>query len=276
MLLTDFINKFDFNKPDWQALPDNWPEPDSANLTGEQIGKLNGIKTLWLLAKPCKPEQKSRVWTDPDGYKFLVQWSNAVLLRYLIRKLTDTLPHLSYYKTFSEKPASPLTRPSEHRRKAQLDDAARSVVRNIEEGYKRATTKEYIDFIGYSQGSLEEVKGDIIELAQDKFLKTRRGSSLNDLDVDLGAFNKALKDDKGDKRGDKRETVFIYHPLEILYPPLNNVVGADLTVEQFVELINKTDYLLRKLVESLELKMNQDQKFYQVERARIKGKIKGR
>lgn len=304
MHLKDFINNFDFDKPDWSNLPDGWPEPDMTGLISAEVGNLAGIKTLWLLAKPNMPEQKSRTWTDPDGYKFLVQWSNAVLLRYLIRKLTDTLPHLSYYKTFSGRsvsqvssplpssnnPLSSFNRPSEHRRKAQLDDAARSVVRNIEEGYKRATTKEYIDFIGYSQGSLEEVKGDIVELAQDGFLKTRPGSSLKDLGLDLGAFNKALKDDKGgyrnikdDKGGyrnvkddDKGAAVFVYRPLEILYPPLSNVRGEDLTVEQFIELINKTDYLFRKLVESLELKLNKDHKFYQVERARIKGRIKGR
>ncbi|MDO8512776.1 MAG: four helix bundle protein [bacterium] len=334
MLLKDFVKTFDFNKPDWDNLPNDWPKPNTTGLTSEEVGKLAGIKTFWLLAKPEKPEQKSRTWTDPEGYKFLVQWSNTVLLRYLIRKLTDILPHLSYYKTFSGKPVSPLSRPlpssshpltsstvpipssnnplsshsvpipssinplsshsvpipssnnpltsftgparpSEHRRKAQLDDAARSVVRNIEEGYKRATTKEYIDFIGYSQGSLEEVKGDIIELAQDKFLKTRAGSSLSDLHIDLGQLNKALKGNK--PANSKNEpSKFEYHPLEILYPPLNNISGTELTVEQFIELINKTDYLLRKLVESLELKLNNDHKFYQVERARIKGKIKGR
>ena len=43
----------------------------------------------------------------------------------------------------------------------------------------------------------------------------------------------------------------------------------------FIELINKTDYLLRVLVQSLEKKLAEDQKYYQVEQARIADKFKG-
>ena len=39
---------------------------------------------------------------------------------------------------------------------------------------------------------------------------------------------------------------------------------------------NKTDWNLRKLVESLEKKQNSEKKYYQVEKARIRGNIKGR
>lgn len=115
-------------------------------------------KTFAELSAPPAPKQRSRVWKHPEGYRYLVQWSNAVLLRYLIRLLTNSLPK------------------SEYRRKAQLDDAGRSTVRNLEEGYKRSTTSEYLDFIGFSQGSLEEDKGDIRELTEDGFLKSRPGS----------------------------------------------------------------------------------------------------
>ena len=38
----------------------------------------------------------------------------------------------------------------------------------------------------------------------------------------------------------------------ILYSPLKSLKGADLTLEMMMELINKTDYLLRQLVKSLE------------------------
>lgn len=41
-----------------------------------------------------------------------------------------------------------------------------------------------------------------------------------------------------------------------------------------MELVNKTDWQLRRLVESLETKLNQDKKFYKVEQARIKEKFK--
>lgn len=222
--------------------------------TREDVIKELIEKTQRELAQPNQPLQRSRTWRDPEGYKYLVQWSNLVLLRFLIRKFTDSLPK------------------SEYRRKAQLDDAGRSTVRNIEEGYKRATTSEYLQFVGYSQGSLEEVKGDARELAEDGFLKSKPGSSLADLGIDLGDFNKALKDVKGELK-DVKGSEFQYRPLTILYPPLNSIRAEDLTYEIFLELVNKTDWLLRKLVESLERKLGEEQKGYQIEQARIRSKL---
>lgn len=203
-----------------------------------------------------KSQSSSRSWTDPEGYKYLVPWSNAVLLRFFVRRFTESLPK------------------SEYRRKSQVDDAARSVVRNIEEGFKRTTTKEYLQFVGYSQGSLEEVKGDVRELAEDKFLGSKPGSSLIGIGINLGEFNQSLRV-KGSYRNlkDTKGTLissnhplnsfnssppvkdFSYRPLTVLYLPLNNVRVQDLTYEIFIELINKTDWLLRKLVESLEKKV---------------------
>lgn len=212
------------------------------------------------------PIQDSRTWKDPEGYKYLVPWSNGVLLRYLGRKLTDSLPKREY------------------RRKAQLDDCLRSVVRNIEEEFKRSTTQEYTQFLGYSQGSLEEGKGDIKDLAQDGFLPSRPGSSLASIGIDLKSFNTSLKssnhplsssnsplkESKGWLKDAKGETQFLYHPLQVLYPPLSRIRENDLTVEIFLELTNKTDYLLRILVQSLEKKLYQDQKGYQVDQLKFK------
>ena len=233
-------------------------------------------KTYRELAQPKGPEARSRVWTDPEGYRYLVPWSNAALLRFLIRLQTSGLPK------------------SEYRRKSQLDDAARSVVRNIEEGYKRATTSEYLQFIGYSQGSLEEVKGDIREMTEDRFLRTVQGSSLVGIGLDLGSFNRALRGTKGryrnlkdgktdDGKGKLKEGKTIdggkpweYRPLTVLYSPLEKVRAGDLTYEVFLELINKTDWNLRKLVESLEKKLEDGQMYWKVEQARIADKFKRR
>lgn len=197
-------------------------------------------KTLHELEQAEKPQSNSRSWTNPEGYKYLTPWSNAVLLRFFIRRFTESLPK------------------SEYRRKSQVDDAARSVVRNIEEGFKRTTTREYLQFVGYSQGSLEEVKGDVRELTEDKFLSSKPGSSLTGIGVDLGKFNQSLniKGNYGNIKDAKRD--FSYHPLTVLYPPLNKVYVKDLSYEIFIELINKTDWLLRKLVESLETKLRVD------------------
>lgn len=175
-----------------------------------------------------KSYSKTRQWTHPEGYKYLAVWTNAILLRFLIRKFTETLSY------------------SEHRTKTQLDDAGRSVVSNIEEGYKRPTTKEYLDFIGFSQASLEEIKGLARQLHQDGFLKSKPGSGLADLGIDLKEIKGLLKDSKGET------------PLDILYSPLKSLKASDLTFEMFMELINKTDWLFRQTVASLEKKITEE------------------
>lgn len=229
-------------------------------------------KTMAELSAPKKPQQTSRVWQHPQGYRYLVQWSNTVLLRFLIRLFTSSLPK------------------SEYRRKAQLDDAARSVVHNIEEGYKRSNTSSYMEFISFSQGSLEEVKGDIRELTEDSFLPTKPGSSLQSIGINLKDFNTALKpkgqleDIKGNikenpvgqKKPPDSDRLFLYRPLTILYPPLSKIRAEDLTYEIFTELINKTDYLLRVLVQSLEKKLQEDKKGYLIDQERIKEKFRER
>ena len=240
-------------------------------------------KSLAELSAPKQPQQRSRVWTSPVGYRYLVQWSNSVLLRHFIRLFTDS--HIA----------------REYKRKAQLDDAGRSTVRNLEEGFKRATTSEYLDFVGFSQGSLEEVKGDVRDLTDDGLLPSVRGSNLAGIGIDLGDFNRALRPrpqdyrkleegkeieetrgsyrslketNKRGKQPPESDQSFAYRPLSILYPPLSKVRAEDLTYEIFMELINKTDYLLRKLVESLEKKLASDQKAYQIDRARIRDKFR--
>lgn len=217
-------------------------------------------KTLKELSGQPKKRQDSRSWKDPEGYRYLFPWSNAVLLRYFIRKFTDSLPK------------------KEFRRKAQFNDAGSSVVRNIEEGFKRPTTKEYLSFLGFSQASLEECKGNVRESTDDGLLKSVPGSSLEKLginkfvssEINLRDFRDSLLRDSRGKLKD-----FSYHPLTILYPPLNSIRADDLTYEVFMELINKTDYLLRQLVVSLENKLADDQKGYQIEQVRLNRKAKG-
>jgi four helix bundle protein len=209
-------------------------------------------KTYQELASPKKPTSRSRVWQSAQGYKFLFPWSNAALLRVLVRKASDDLPPRS-----------------EHRLKAQIDDAARSMAANIEEGFKRATTSEYLKFLGFSQGSLEEVRGDIERMFQDGFLKSVPGSSLAKLGLNLKAWNLWA-------RNPLNSSKILYFPLKSpkgSYRSLEEVKGKDLSYEILKELANKTDWLLRKLVVSLEKKLTGDQKAYQVEQARIASKL---
>lgn len=267
MTLKEFIKNFNFNKPDWDQLPDSFPNCELKGLTSEEIGKFTAIKNLWELSRPQKIKARSRVWESTNGYIYLVAWSNASLLRILGRRLTGSLPR------------------SEYRRKTQLDDALRSVVANIEEGFARPTTGQYLDFLGYSQGSLKEVKGDFQRARQDGFLKSVPGSNLSDLEIDLRDWHEALKKSvisskilqaplKSLKGNYRKLEEIRGKPFRFGYPPVDNLQVQDLTYEIFIELVNKTDWNLRRLVESLEKKLQQEQKSYQIEQARIKEKLK--
>lgn len=239
-------------------------------------------KTYRELSEPKKPVARTRIWKSPNGYIFLISWSNANLLRILVRKFTVTLQR------------------SEYRTKTQADDAARSTVANIEEGFARPTTSEYLDFLGFSQASLKEVKGDIQRCLQDGFIRSVTGSSIAGLGIKLNDWHEAFKrsvisrpagtsiseETKGNYRNleeikDKTRNVtpkILQNPINSFkfnYPPVDNLKALDLTYEIFIELVNKTDWHLRKLVESLEKKLSDERKYYQVEQARIRGRIKG-
>ena len=227
----------------------------------EQAAQEMARKTEAELARAERQPAGSRTWTVSQGYKVLIQWSNLVLLRILIRKFTNTLPLSSYnnplkefrgdYRNLKES-KSPLH--FEDRLKTQLDDAGRSTVSNIEEGYKRDNTEAYIKFISYTQGSLEEIRGLINQCLQDGFIKSVPGSSLTDLGIDLKAWNEWCRNPLNSSR-------LLYFPLKEnkgSYRKLEEIPGTALTYEIFIELINKTDFLLRKLVVSLEQKINKD------------------
>ncbi|MEK7142709.1 MAG: four helix bundle protein [Patescibacteria group bacterium] len=67
-------------------------------------------------------------------------------------------------KDFTAKYLDPI---KDSRLKSHLDDSGRSVPRNIMEGYKRGNTKSYLEFLGFSRASNEELKGDYTELERE-------------------------------------------------------------------------------------------------------------
>lgn len=228
-------------------------------------------KTFKELSQGQKIQEKSRVSKTANGYIFLIAWSNAILLRVLNKKFTDSLPKSLY------------------RLKAQSDDSCRSVIANIEEGFARPTTSEYINFLGYSRASLIEEKGDIQRSMQDGILKSRSGSSLKSLGINLMDWHEALRNSvisrpaevKGiyrnlrEVRGKESSSYQVpLNSFKFLYSPVDDLKAGDLTYEIFMELINKTDWNIRKLVESLEKKLNSDHKFYQVGKMKVQEKFK--
>jgi four helix bundle protein len=88
---------------------------------------------------------------NPVGYKQLLTWQQSGQI--IIRVKNFVKYYLPGY--------------GDKRLISHLIDSARSVQRNIEEGYKRASTREYVEFLGFSRGSLEELKGDFEELKRE-------------------------------------------------------------------------------------------------------------
>lgn len=275
MTVLEFIDSFDFNNPNWESLPEDFHSFDFDTLAPRQIITYHSIKTLWEIYQPKKPESRSRVWKSPNGYIYLVSWSNASLLRIM------AVNWMQWLKTIkggsSAHSVHRLGWKYLDRLEAQLLDCLRSAIANQEEGYARPGTSKYLEFIGFAQASLKEAKGDFQRSKQDGILPSIPGSSLTNLGIDLRNWHEALKQSVISKPHEKlQEVTGDYRKVSIHsfnYPPVDQLDPANLTYEQFIELINKTDWQLRRLVESLELKLNHDQKWYQVEKARISSKL---
>ena len=83
---------------------------------------------------------------DPLGYKKLLTWQQADRIYMRTIEICKTFHHIRDSRLID-----------------QMVSSARSGKRNIEEGFKRATTAEYIKFLGYSIASLAELRGDYEE-----------------------------------------------------------------------------------------------------------------
>lgn len=88
---------------------------------------------------------------NPLGYKNLLTWKQANEIFELTEKFVATLPK-KHPKTGQD-----LASVADH-----MLRSGRSGIRNIEEGFSRTSTKEYISFLGFSKGSLEELLGDFL------------------------------------------------------------------------------------------------------------------
>lgn len=202
-------------------------------------GKLREDKRLRsLVNSPKLPfripvvERTIRQAQSLQGYKASASWQTASLLRDLMQLYLEKIPS------------------SQFRRKTQLEDAARSIVANIEEGWARPSTKEYLDYLGFSQGSLTEVRGDIERLHSDGYLKAGKFSiPTPSLRFPYPPLNSRINPAR---YGKIRERLWEY---------TGKIINSgDLTYEVFVEFINKTDYLLKNTVFGLQEKIIKTEK----------------
>ncbi len=61
---------------------------------------------------------------------------------------------------------------------SQMRDAARSAKQNIREGYRKGSAGEFAHSIRISQGSLEELSGDIEDCYEDKLINKEESEKL--------------------------------------------------------------------------------------------------
>lgn len=167
-----------------------------------------------------------------QGYKASAYWQTVSLLRDLIQLYLQIIPAPQF------------------RRKTQLEDAARSMVATIEEGWARPSTKEYLDYLGFAQASLTEVRGDIERLHTDGYLKAGKLSiPTPSRNFPYPPVNSRINPTK---YGTIRERLREYTGRDIH--------AKDLTYEIFIEFVNKTDYLLKKVIFGLQEKIIKKEK----------------
>lgn len=177
-------------------------------------------------------ERTIRQAQSTQGYKASAYWQTAMLLRDLIQLYLEIIPSYQF------------------RRKTQLEDAARSMVATIEEGWARPSTKEYLDYLGFAQASLTEVRGDIERLHTDGYLGTGKFSiPTPSLKFPYPPVNSRINPTR---YGTIRERLREYTGRDIQ--------AKDLTYEVFIEFVNKTDYLLKNTVFGLQEKIIKTEK----------------
>ncbi len=181
-------------------------------------------------------------YSNPYGYKKLLAYKKAEELQKNCRWLTANFPKTKTLLDLAD----------------QMDRSARSGKQNIIEGWKRNSTKEYYDFLGFSIGAIAELEEDCDDIW--------RGVYPELLVIKKVMGEKGLKGKKG-SRGElelnNKETLDIdklkFYPLDKSLPP---VVKLKLRCKEL-------NFLLDKLQKSLEEKMSKEGSLSRKEKIKI-------
>ena len=96
---------------------------------------------------------------SPYGYKELLVYKKAESLQSECARLTALFPHSKTLYSLAD----------------QMDRSARSVKQNIVEGWKRNSTKEYHQFLGFSLGANAELEEDCNDIIKGVYEKGEKG-----------------------------------------------------------------------------------------------------
>jgi hypothetical protein len=216
-------------------------------------------------------EKTKRQASSTQGYKASATWQTASLLRDML-----TLWFQSQLSVDS------LNLPLYSRLKGQILDAARSVVANLEEGWARPSSKELLDYLGFSQASLAEVRGDIERMYTDSILPslTSPVGSRKFPSPPVSSRNSPVGSRKYSHSSPLQEIGIPTPSRDFPYPPsgfranpgkygnlrakLREFAGKEIdpryfSYEVFIELVNKTDWLMKRTVDGIDKKIITDE-----------------
>lgn len=97
---------------------------------------------------------------NKPGYEYLLAYQQAVAIEELIDTFCETY----------------LGSAKDRRLFEQMVSSARSMPRNIAEGYTRLGLKDYIDFVSFSRASGEELLKDLMRLAKKWGIEVRKAT----------------------------------------------------------------------------------------------------
>lgn len=175
---------------------------------------------------------------NPYGYRELLVYQKADTLQSYCAALTSRFSHSKTAVALAD----------------QMNRSARSTKQNITEGWKRNSTKEYYEFLGYAVASNAELEEDATDICKGHYEQM------------------GLKGEKGERgeRGRNRDAVSISELESIPFYPLDPLLPLPIQLKLMAKELN---FLLEKLQKSLVEKMSAEHTLPTAERLRIRDQV---
>lgn len=184
-----------------------------------------------------------RVSTSPDGFKRLLVYQKADELQAACTEVTASFIERVKGEKWEGKGWKTISALQD-----QMDRSARSVKQNIVEGWKRNSTKEYYDFLGFSMGANAELEEDCDDIIKGRY--EMGGKGLTGLKGEEGAER-----EKGGEKGERGQSPWTLDEVERLpFYPLNSRLPLLIQLKLRCKEMN---FLLTKLQHSLRGKMSE-------------------
>jgi hypothetical protein len=174
-------------------------------------------------------------YSNPYGYKKLLAYQKAKELQVECRALTAKFPRTKTLLDLAD----------------QMDRSARSTKQNIVEGWKRNSTKEYNDFLGFSVGAVAELEEDCNDIWGEVYPELLNKREVMGEKGIKGSEMGGMGNERGVRgaRGFKGDIEKLrFYPLDKSLPP---IVQLKLRCKEL-------NYLITKIQTKLERKMSKE------------------